>query len=47
MKKVYIIILILIIGLFSLWYFDAFHKSVETINILIGKDYDYASKNIF
>lgn len=45
MKGKFIIILtILTIGLASTWYFDIWHKPVETIDKLIGKKFDYANK---
>jgi len=44
-KGKYIIILATaIIGLTSTWYFDILHKPVETIDKLIGKNFDYANK---
>ncbi len=46
-KKVYFILFGLIIGLFALWYFDVLHKSDETLDVLIGKNYDYACKMYF
>jgi hypothetical protein len=36
---------VIVIG--SLWYFYIFRKPVETINSLIGKDYDYACNIYF
>jgi hypothetical protein len=46
MKKIIIIIgITLLVGLIS--YFDPFHKSVETIDILIGQNFDYAHKMYF
>ena len=48
MKRKYIIILtIAIIGLASTWFFDIWHKPVETIDKLIGKNFDYANKQYF
>jgi hypothetical protein len=43
------IILIFSVIIFSLttWYFDPFHKPVETVDVLIGKNYDYALKSYF
>ena len=38
---------IIIIGLISSWYFDIWHRPVETIDELIGKNYDYAHKVYF
>src|SRR4030095_2572695 len=44
---------ILLVGIFILllatgiWYFDPFHKPVETIDELIGKNLDYAVKLYF
>jgi len=36
---------LLVIGLS--WYFDLFNNSVETIDTLIGKDYDFACEKYF
>ena len=47
MKKTIIILTIISIGLFSSWYFDIWNKSVEPIDELIGKNYDYAHKLYF
>lgn len=47
MKKIIIISTIILIGLFSTWYFDVWHRPVETINELIGQNYDFAQKNYF
>ena len=48
MKRKYIITLtIAIIGLASTWYFDIWHKPVETIDKLIGKNFEYANKKYF
>ncbi len=43
-SKFLIILTIAIIGLASVWYFDIWHKPVETIDKLIGKNSDYANK---
>ena len=42
--KFIIILTIAIIGIASTWYFDIWHKPVETIDQLIGKNLDYANK---
>ena len=47
MKKLIIILSIIIIGLTASWYFDIWHESVETIDELIGKNYDHAHKMYF
>ena len=47
MKRLVIILIITSSGLFSTWYFDIWHKPVEPIDELIGKDYDYARKLYF
>lgn len=48
MKRKYLIILVIaIIGLASTWYYDIWHKPVETIDNLIGKNFDYANKQYF
>ena len=47
MKRLVIILIITSSGLFSTWYFDLWHKPVEPIDELIGKDYDYARKLYF
>lgn len=48
MKKNLILVLVLILlsGLGSALYYDLFHNSVENIDELIGKNYDYA-RNIY
>lgn len=47
-KRKYIIILtIAIIGLALTWYYDIWHKPVETIDNLIGRNFDYANKQYF
>ncbi|AWM14728.1 hypothetical protein DI487_13250 [Flavobacterium sediminis] len=45
MKK--IALLILILSAVGIWYFDAFHEPVETIDDLIGKNLDFANKVYF
>ncbi len=47
MKKLIVIGSIIVIGLTSTWYFDIWHDSVETIDELIGQNYDYAYKMYF
>lgn len=47
MKKIVIISTLILIGLFSTWYFDVWHKPVEPIDKLIGENYDYAHKLYF
>ncbi len=48
MKLKYIILLTVVtIGLTSAWYFDTWHKPVEPINRLIGKNFVYAQKLYF
>ncbi|MEI8203090.1 MAG: hypothetical protein WCH34_08775, partial [Bacteroidota bacterium] len=47
MKKLIIIFILIIIGLILSWYFDIWHKSDESINELIGQNYDYACKIYF
>jgi len=43
-RKFIIILTITLIGLASTWYFDIWHKPVETIDKLIGQNFDYAYK---
>jgi hypothetical protein len=47
MKKLLAILSILIVGLTTAWYFDIWNKPVETIDELIGKNYDFAHKMYF
>ena len=47
MKKIIVILSVIIIGLTTAWYFDIWNKPVETIDELIGKNYDYAHKMYF
>jgi len=47
MKKIVIILTLILIGLFSSWYFDIWHKPVEKIDKLVGKNYYYALKLYF
>ena len=46
-KVLLAIIGIAVIGVFLLCYFDIFNKPVETLDGLIGKDFDYACKTYF
>ena len=45
-KLIFLVIAALIISL-TIWYFDLFHKPVETVDVLIGSNYDYAIKSYF
>lgn len=47
MKKIIVILLVFVIGLTIVWYFDILHESVETIDELIGQNYEYAQKSYF
>ncbi len=47
MKKFIVIISLILVGLTVCWYFDIGHKPVETIDKLIGQNYDYAYKFYF
>ncbi len=47
MKKLIVILSIIIVGLTASWYFDIWHEPFETIDQLIGKNYDYAHKMYF
>jgi hypothetical protein len=47
MKKLIVILSIIIVGLTASWYFDIWHEPVETIDELIGKNFDYAHKMYF
>jgi hypothetical protein len=47
MKKIKVILVILVIGLTVSWYFDIWSEPVETIDELIGQNYDYAHKKYF
>ena len=47
MKKLKVIFSIIVIGLTASWYFDIWNKPVETIDELIGHNYDYAHKMYF
>lgn len=42
--KLMLLLTTAIIGLASIWYMDIWHKPVETIDQLIGKNVDYADK---
>ena len=46
LKFIFVIIAIIIVGS-TIWYFDLFHKPVETVDELIGNNYDYALKSYF
>jgi len=47
MKKLIVILSILGLGLTASWYFDIWNEPVETIDELIGQNYDYAHKIYF
>lgn len=47
MKKLIVILSIIIVGLIASWYFDIWYDSVETVDELIEKNYDYAHKMCF
>lgn len=47
MKKIAVIFSIVVVGLTAAWYFDIWHDPVETIDELIGQNYDYAHKKYF
>ncbi|MEX2484830.1 MAG: hypothetical protein WED10_09725 [Brumimicrobium sp.] len=47
MKKLIVILSISLVGLTASWYFDIWHESVETVDELIGHNYDYAHKLYF
>ncbi|PZX46320.1 hypothetical protein [Algoriphagus chordae] len=47
MKKLIVILTIIVIGLTATWYFDIWNEPVETIDELIGQNYDYAHKMYF
>jgi len=47
MKKLLVILSIIVVGLTATWYFDIWHKPVETVDELIGQNYDYAHKTYF
>lgn len=46
-KKTIIIFTVILVGLISTWYFDIWHRPVETIDELIGKNFDFAHKLYF
>jgi hypothetical protein len=47
-KKVIVVsVTILLIGIFLIWCFDILNKPVETIDGLIGKNFDYARVTYF
>jgi hypothetical protein len=46
LKLIFTVIALIIVAS-SIWYFDPFHKSVETVDELIGNNYDYAVKTFF
>jgi hypothetical protein len=43
---IFVIFAIIIVGS-TIWYLDLSHKPVETVDVLIGKNYDYALKSYF
>lgn len=47
MKKLIVILSIIIVGLTASWYFDIWNEPVETIDELIGRNFDYAHKKYF
>lgn len=47
MKKLIVILSILGLGLTASWYLDMWNEGVETIDELIGQNYDYAHKIYF
>lgn len=47
MRKFGIISTLILLGLASAWYFDIWHKPVETIDELVGENYVYAHKVYF
>lgn len=47
MKNLIVILTIILIGLTAMWHFDIWNEPVETIDELIGKNYDYAYKMYF
>jgi len=47
MRRIVIIGTILLIGAISTWYFDFLNEPVETIDELVGHNYDYANKMYF
>jgi len=47
MKIRFLILLGIIVAIATVWFFDPFHKPVETIDELIGQNYDYACKIYF
>ena len=47
MKKVIVLLTAFIIGIGLTWYFDLFHKPVESIDELVGNNYDYAHNQYF
>lgn len=47
MKKLTVVISIIVVGLTASWYFDIWHEPIETIDELIGQNYDYAHKKYF
>ena len=44
MKRIIVIGIILLAGIALSWYFDFWNEPVETIDELIGQNYDYAHK---
>lgn len=47
MKKLIVILTFIVIGLTASWYFDIWNKPVQTIDKLIGQNFDYAHKRYF
>jgi hypothetical protein len=47
MKIKIIIFFSIVSGLTAIWYFDPFHRQVETVDELIGRNYEYAHKLYF
>ena len=46
-KRILFIFSFLVVVATASWYFDIFHKSVETVNDLVGQNLDYATKLYF
>jgi len=47
MRKIVVIGAIILVGFSATWYFDLWNEPVETIEELIGQNYDYAHKKYF
>lgn len=47
MKKVIVLLTTITLGIGLAFYFDLFHKPVECIDALVGKDYNYAYNQYF